>query len=184
MKTYFTTCQSIIGELLLSSDGEALTGLAMEIQRYAPLRTHAWIEAPELPLLERAVAQINQYFAGTLTSFDLPLAMHGTEFQRRVWDELTRIPFGHTISYGELAARLGNPKASRAVGLANGHNPVSIIVPCHRVIGASGSLTGYGGGLERKQTLLALEKGVLGGLGSTVGMESKQGVLALDETLS
>lgn len=158
MKTFYTTCQSPVGELLISSDGEALTGLAMEVQRHGPERSADWIEAPELPVLQRAVDQMELYFAGRLTVFDLPLAARGTDFQKSVWDELVRIPFGETISYGELATRIGNPSASRAVGLANGRNPIGIIVPCHRVIGAGGSLTGYGGGLERKQTLLEHEK--------------------------
>lgn len=104
--------------------------------------------------------QLSAYFAGELTAFDLPLHLEGTEFQRSVWDQLVRIPYGETWSYGELAGRLGKPNASRAVGLANGKNPVGIIVPCHRVIGASGGMTGYGGGLDRKVRLLAFESGV------------------------
>ncbi len=107
--------------------------------------------------LAPVVAQLQAYFAGELTDFDLPLQMHGTEFQRRVWAALCEIPYGETISYGELARWVGNPKASRAVGLANGRNPVAIVVPCHRVIGADGSLTGYGGGLDRKVWLLEHE---------------------------
>ncbi|MDB4948187.1 MAG: cysteine methyltransferase [Gemmatimonadetes bacterium] len=111
------------------------------------------------PVIDQTAA----YFAGERTEFDLPLAPRGTEFQRRVWSELRRIPFGATLSYRELAARLGSPEAVRAVGGANGRNPICIIVPCHRVIGADGSLTGYGGGIERKAKLLALEsaQGVL-----------------------
>ena len=96
------------------------------------------------------VVQLDEYFAGTRTAFDLPMTLEGTDFQRRVWAELCAIPYGETISYGELARRVGNPKASRAVGLANGRNPVAVIVPCHRVIAADGSLGGYGGGLDRK----------------------------------
>jgi methylated-DNA-[protein]-cysteine S-methyltransferase len=109
-----------------------------------------------MPLGE-AVRQLSEYFAGTRRTFHLPLRLQGTEFQQRVWRELTEIPYGETWSYGQLARRIGNPNASRAVGLANGRNPISILVPCHRVIGADGSLTGYGGGLERKQWLLAHE---------------------------
>ena len=105
--------------------------------------------------------QLDAYFAGELSEFDLPLAPHGTPFQRRVWDELSRIPFGETTSYSELARRLGDPKLVRAVGLANGRNPLAIVIPCHRVIGAGGSLTGYGGGLDRKRWLLDLEARVL-----------------------
>ncbi|MBW4718017.1 methylated-DNA--[protein]-cysteine S-methyltransferase [Saccharothrix sp. SC076] len=105
------------------------------------------------------VAQLEEFFAGKRTEFDLPLTMAGTPFQRTVWEELKAIPFGETVSYGELAARIGRPTASRAVGLANGKNPISIIVPCHRVVGSTGSLTGYGGGIERKRLLLAFETG-------------------------
>jgi methylated-DNA-[protein]-cysteine S-methyltransferase len=103
--------------------------------------------------------QLDEYFEGRRRAFDLALAPEGTPFQRRVWDELCRIPFGTTISYRELAARIGQPTATRAVGLANGRNPIAIVVPCHRVIGADGSLTGYGGGLDRKRYLLGLEQG-------------------------
>jgi methylated-DNA-[protein]-cysteine S-methyltransferase len=109
------------------------------------------------PLAGAVVAQLGEYFAGARRQFDLPLAPRGTDFQRAVWAELARIPFGHTISYGELARRLGKPAAVRAVGRANGQNPIPIVLPCHRVIGADGSLTGYGGGLDRKQALLRLE---------------------------
>ena len=103
--------------------------------------------------------QLEEYFAGTLRKFDIPLVMEGTEFQRRVWKSLETVPYGQTISYGELAQRIGAPKAARAVGLANGQNPIPIIVPCHRVIGSNGTLTGFGGGVENKRKLLALERG-------------------------
>jgi len=112
--------------------------------------------------LTATASQLEDYFAGSLTSFDLPLALVGTEFQRAVWAALLEIPYGATISYGELARRIGLPSASRAVGMANGRNPVSIVVPCHRVVGADGSLTGYGGGVNRKRFLLALEQRVSG----------------------
>jgi methylated-DNA-[protein]-cysteine S-methyltransferase len=114
------------------------------------------------PVLAAAVSQLRDYFAGTLTGFDLPLALEGTDFQRTVWAALQAIPYGARISYGELARRIGLPSASRAVGLANGRNPVSIVVPCHRVVGADGRLTGYGGGLDRKRFLLELEQRVTG----------------------
>ncbi|MDR3671218.1 MAG: methylated-DNA--[protein]-cysteine S-methyltransferase [Holophaga sp.] len=120
-------------------------GLALDPEPLAPVRR-----------------QLEEYFRGERRAFDLPLALRGTPFQLRVWAELQRIPYGATISYGELARRLGDPNLTRAVGAANGANPVSIIVPCHRVIGADGSLTGYGGGLENKRALLALEKGLRG----------------------
>ncbi|MBL6750347.1 MAG: methylated-DNA--[protein]-cysteine S-methyltransferase [Nevskia sp.] len=152
--TYYSLLPSPIGDLLLLSDGEHLTGLYMRNPRVADgcKRDDAGL-AP-------ARAELRAYFAGELREFAVPYALAGTPFQRRVWSELARIPYGTTISYGELARRLGDPKASRAVGLANGRNPVSIVVPCHRVIGADGSLTGYGGGIERKQWLLRHE-GVL-----------------------
>jgi methylated-DNA-[protein]-cysteine S-methyltransferase len=117
----------------------------------------AFGEEPQTPEARRLVCQLGEYFAGKRETFDVPMSMKGTPFQLAVWNELTRIPYGHTISYAELAFRIGKPSAVRAVGAANGANPIPVIVPCHRVIGANGSLTGYGGGIERKQWLLALE---------------------------
>jgi methylated-DNA-[protein]-cysteine S-methyltransferase len=114
----------------------------------------------DTPPLDEARRQLEAYFAGELREFDLPLAPEGSEFQLRVWEQLRAIPYGETISYGELARRVGDPAAARAVGLANGRNPLPVIVPCHRVIGADGALTGFGGGLERKRRLLELEAGV------------------------
>lgn len=113
---------------------------------------------PETPLLQEAARQLNAYFDGTLTDFDLPLLLEGTPFRMKCWQALRTIPYGETISYGEQARRIGNPKATRAVGGANHHNPISIIVPCHRVIGADGSLTGYGGGVDVKAWLLTHEQ--------------------------
>lgn len=113
----------------------------------------------ETPLLERAASQLREYFAGTRRKFDLPLAPAGTEFQKKVWQALLDIPYGETRSYSQIALAVGNPKAGRAVGMANNRNPISIIIPCHRVIGKDGSLVGYGGGLNRKESLLLLEKG-------------------------
>jgi len=115
-------------------------------------------EQGETPLIKKAAKQLDEYFKGKRNSFDLPLVLHGKEFQVKVWNALQKIPYGETRSYGEIAAITGNPKASRAVGMANNKNPVAIIVPCHRVIGSSGSLTGYAGGLDLKQKLLELEK--------------------------
>jgi methylated-DNA-[protein]-cysteine S-methyltransferase len=146
--TLYTTYPSPVGDLLLFGDGAALTGLYL---RGEPSGRRA--DEPFAAVCE----QLDAYFAGELDRFDVPLAPSGTEFQLRVWEELLRIPFGETISYGELAERIGNPRTVRAVGLANGRNPISIIVPCHRVIGADGSLVGYGGGLERKRWLLEHE---------------------------
>ena len=148
--------ESPIGRLLLTSDGSALTGLYMEPSRKAP-STEDWTQDVTVAPLSAAVRQLTEYFAGSRRAFDLPLRLQGTDFQRRVWRELTEIPYGKTWSYGELAKRIDSPSASRAVGLANGRNPISILVPCHRVIGADGSLTGYGGGLDRKRWLLAHE---------------------------
>jgi methylated-DNA-[protein]-cysteine S-methyltransferase len=148
--------ESPIGRLLLTSDGTALTGLYMEPSREAQ-STDGWAEDVTVAPLSATVRQLTEYFAGTRREFDLPLRLQGTTFQTRVWRELTEIPYGQTWSYGQLARRIDKPSASRAVGLANGRNPISILVPCHRVIGADGSLTGYGGGLERKRWLLAHE---------------------------
>jgi len=151
---------SPVGDLLLLSDGEALSGLYLDGARHA-----AEIPAgarPDDGALGEAANQLAEYFAGERFAFSLSVAPVGTEFQRRVWRALVAIPYGATCSYGEIAAEIGRPTASRAVGAANGRNPISIIVPCHRVIGASGSLTGYGGGLERKAILLDFERTTLG----------------------
>jgi methylated-DNA-[protein]-cysteine S-methyltransferase len=152
---FYTRVESPIGELLLVGDGHALHGLHMQEGRTAVSVDPEWRPA-DLPFAD-VREQLFEYFAGERLDFDVPLAMAGTPFQRRVWDALREIPYGETATYGELAERLGRPSASRAVGLANGRNPIAVIVPCHRVIGSDGSLTGYGGGLERKSFLLALE---------------------------
>ncbi|MFK0291163.1 methylated-DNA--[protein]-cysteine S-methyltransferase [Streptomyces sp. NPDC090442] len=147
-----------VGPLTLVADGTALSGLYMTDQRHRPPQeTFGTPADPTEPPFAETIAQLRAYFRGELTTFDLPLALHGTLFQRRVWAALCAIPYGRTVSYGQLAERLGNPTASRAVGLANGRNPIGIVVPCHRVVGANGSLTGYGGGLDRKRRLLAFE---------------------------
>lgn len=153
---------SPIGPLMLVADGAALACVYMTDHRHAPDEA-AFGPAdpgpgPQADVLAETERQLTEYFAGTRTEFDLPLAMPGTAFQQRVWAGLREIPYGETISYGELARRLGQPNASRAVGLANGRNPISIIVPCHRVVGSTGRLTGYGGGLDRKARLLDLER--------------------------
>ena len=155
----YTSVDSPIGELLLLSDGRALRGVHMQEGR-SPIAPPPGSEPSTEPFSE-ATVQLAEYFSGQRTVFDLPLVMDGTPFQQRVWGALQDIPYGTTISYGELARRVGQPTASRAVGLANGRNPIAIVVPCHRVIGADGTLTGYGGGLERKQFLLNLEIGAL-----------------------
>ncbi|MDR3418176.1 MAG: methylated-DNA--[protein]-cysteine S-methyltransferase [Nevskia sp.] len=154
---------SPIGPLSLYSDGQFITGLYMATGGDMDLSAADGADTQaqhENPLLREAQEQLRAYFAGELQTFDLPLLLQGTAFQQRVWQELRDITYGETISYRELAARVGQPKASRAVGLANGRNPISIVVPCHRVIGADGSLTGYGGGLPRKRWLLDHERGV------------------------
>jgi methylated-DNA-[protein]-cysteine S-methyltransferase len=153
-----TTVPSPIGPLrLVASDG-VLCGLYMETHRHRPDDTT--FGAPDDGPFGEVSAQLEAYFDGERTAFDLPLHLEGSEFQRRVWTALQAIPYGETWTYGELAAHVGSPGASRAVGLANGRNPISVVVPCHRVVGADGTLTGYGGGLERKRFLLALERGV------------------------
>jgi methylated-DNA-[protein]-cysteine S-methyltransferase len=154
--TYTTTIGSPVGPLLLTSDGTSLTRLLFDATP-----DPSWSTAP-CAVLDEAVRQLREYFAGERRDFDLPLEPAGTPFQLTVWDALRGIPYAETINYGQLAVRVGNPTASRAVGLANGRNPISIVVPCHRVIGANGSLTGYGGGLDRKRTLLDLERRTAG----------------------
>ncbi|MEU3894912.1 methylated-DNA--[protein]-cysteine S-methyltransferase [Streptomyces sp. NPDC045251] len=152
-----TVIDSPYGALTLVAEDGALCGLYMTDQRHRPPE-EAFGTADDGPFAETE-EQLTAYFAGELKEFTLDLRLNGTPFQRTVWDQLRKIPYGETRTYGELADALGNPAASRAVGLANGRNPIGIIVPCHRVIGASGSLTGYGGGLERKRRLLDFERG-------------------------
>ncbi|MEU9099751.1 methylated-DNA--[protein]-cysteine S-methyltransferase [Streptomyces sp. NPDC048361] len=158
MHIVHTVTDSPYGPLTLVATDGVLSRLSMENQRHRPPQETFGERADDGPFPE-VIHQLEAYFAGELTTFELDLKMAGTPFQQRVWHQLQQIPYGQTRSYGELAEALGSPKASRAVGLANGRNPVGIIVPCHRVIGANGSLTGYGGGLDRKQRLLAFERG-------------------------
>ncbi|MFJ8005991.1 methylated-DNA--[protein]-cysteine S-methyltransferase [Streptomyces fagopyri] len=152
-----TITDSPYGPLTLVADDGLLCGLYMVGQRHRPPQED--FGERDDSLLAEPKRQLAAYFAGGLEEFDVPMRLAGTPFQRSVWDQLVRIPYGEIRSYGELADALGNPKASRAVGLANGRNPVGIIVPCHRVVGADGSLTGYGGGLDRKRRLLDFERG-------------------------
>ncbi len=151
--------ESPVGRLLVAADADGLRYLLFEAGRSEVKPLPGWREDPSR--LVEVIRQLRAYFAGALRTFDLPLAPEGTPFQQRVWRELLAIPYGETTSYGELARRVGNPRASRAVGLANGSNPISIVIPCHRVIGSSGRLTGYGGGLRNKEWLLGLEQGRL-----------------------
>lgn len=162
MTTAYLTMPSPVGELLLTATDEGLTRVWFEEHRHGGPRSAEWRSAEEVGgaadrILRDAREQLDAYFAGERTTFDLPLAAAGTPFQERVWEALRSIPFGHTTSYGEIAIRMGEPKAVRAVGAANGRNPIPIIVPCHRVIGANGDLTGFGGGIERKRWLLEHE---------------------------
>ncbi|MFE6170729.1 methylated-DNA--[protein]-cysteine S-methyltransferase [Streptomyces sp. NPDC056464] len=150
-----TVIDSPYGPLTLVAEGGVLSGLYMTDQRHRPPEES--FGTRDESLFGAAEEQLKAYFAGELKEFTLELSLGGTPFQRRVWEQLRKIPYGETRSYGQLADALGNSGASRAVGLANGKNPIGIIVPCHRVVGASGSLTGYGGGLDRKQRLLDFE---------------------------
>jgi methylated-DNA-[protein]-cysteine S-methyltransferase len=156
---YSCVMGSPIGDLFLTSNGEALTGVHMGAHNNDRRATRE--DLRDTAVLAEARNQLRAYFEGELTEFDLPLAVEGTAFQKKAWKELRRIPYGETISYGEQARRMGQPSAVRAVGSANGRNPISIIIPCHRVIGANGALTGFGGGIDRKRALLELEARVL-----------------------
>jgi methylated-DNA-[protein]-cysteine S-methyltransferase len=155
MTTWTTIYASPIGPLTLYANEKGLSGLHFEGSRPPASGERA---EEDRGRFKRAIQQLDEYFAGEREIFDLPLALAGTPFQLSVWQALRTIPFGETWSYGELAKTIGNPKGMRAVGLANGRNPIAVIVPCHRVIGADGSLTGFGGGLPRKRFLLELEK--------------------------
>lgn len=152
MTEVWTTVPTPFGDLLLVAVDGALVKA-----HFPPFEPPDAPETPDDPVLVEARRQLSEHFAGERTDFDLPLAPPGTDFQRRVWEELRRIPYGTTATYGELAERLGDPRCVRAVGLANGRNPIAVVVPCHRVIGADGKLRGFAAGVDRKQRLLALE---------------------------
>lgn len=161
--TYYTWIESPVGDLLLTSNGQSLTGLYLKGQKHFPKvadpnMEDSWVNTPELEVLTQVQAQLTEYFTHKREAFDIPLAPQGTPFQKEVWQSLHQIPFGETSSYGALAQQLGKPGAARAVGAANGRNPISIIVPCHRVIASNGKMTGYAGGIDRKQWLLRHEK--------------------------
>jgi len=153
---FYTQTESPLGPLLLAADDAGLRQILFVNGRHPAEPDPFWKESRAA--LKETIRQLQAYFAGELENFDLQLAPEGTPFQLGVWRRLADIPYGETISYGELASRIGNPKASRAVGLANGSNPIPIVIPCHRVIGSNGKLTGYGGGLPIKEKLLALER--------------------------
>ncbi|MCK9994671.1 MAG: methylated-DNA--[protein]-cysteine S-methyltransferase [Candidatus Krumholzibacteria bacterium] len=154
---WYAELNSPLGKLTLESDGKALTRIRLPEEEWEEDPAINRVRKPDL--FKDAAAQLGAYFRGEAIDFDLELNPPGTPFQKMVWDLLREIPSGQTITYGELAIRTGNPKASRAVGAANGKNPIPIIIPCHRVIGSNGKLTGYAGGLEAKKKLLEIEKG-------------------------
>src|SRR3984885_4579519 len=156
---FYTWMESPTGKLLLAAEEAALRHIIFEDGRDPAQTRPEWrlASSGDAPLLGETIRQLRAWFAGELREFDLPLAPQGSAFNERVWRELCTIPYGETISYGELASRLGSPNASRAVGRANGANPIPIVIPCHRVIGSNGKLTGYSGGLPRKEFLLGLE---------------------------
>jgi len=165
MPTTFTRFPSPVGELILTASETALKAVFFPVRRNRSAPEAGWVEddgrGPAGALLAAVRRQLTEYFEGTRTTFDLPLDGTGSTFERRVWDLLRTIPYGATTSYGALARRLGDPRATRAVGAANGKNPIPIIVPCHRVLGVRGELTGFGGGLDRKRWLLEHEGALL-----------------------
>ena len=153
-----------LGTLIATAAGGALTGLYYEGERHAPAIRADWVEDSTATVFSECRRQIGEYLEGARKSFDLPLAPEGSEFQRRVWIEIARIPYGETLTYAELASRAGAPGSARAAGAATGRNPLSIVVPCHRVVGSDGSLTGYAGGVPRKKKLLQIEDARTGAL--------------------
>ncbi|MFJ7311773.1 methylated-DNA--[protein]-cysteine S-methyltransferase [Pseudomonas sp. NPDC098747] len=157
MSFTFITLPSPVGELKLVANGSRLAAILWENDRPNRVRLGPMTQAPDNPVLLKTARQLEEYFAGTRNCFDLELDFVGTDFQKQVWAALLTIPFGETRTYSQIAQQIGNPAAVRAVGAANGRNPISIVAPCHRVIGASGKLTGFAGGLEAKERLLRLE---------------------------
>jgi methylated-DNA-[protein]-cysteine S-methyltransferase len=153
----YTEFPSPLGRLLAVCNGDAVTGLHFETERHPPRRDAGWLRVENDPLLTVLRQQLDEYWAGRRRQFDVPMAPAGTAFQRAVWHAIAVVPYGEVISYGELARRVGSPRGMRAAGLATGHNPISIVVPCHRIVGSTGALTGYGGGLDRKVWLLRHE---------------------------
>ena len=160
MKSYTYLKTEMLGELLLVATSSHLVGVYFANQHNGPKISAAWKKDPAHPILKQAARELNEYLAGRRTDFSVPLAFDGTEFQREIWKQIARIPFGKTISYTELAQRVGAPKATRAAGTATGRNPLGVIIPCHRVVGKDGGLGGYAGGLDRKKSLLNIEASV------------------------
>jgi len=156
--TLWTRRATPLGAIRLVARGGRLAGVYFDGQKYDAREGPDWRDVPDDPLLREAARQVDAYFAGRLARFDLVLGPDGTPFQQRVWRAIAAVPTGTTITYGELAQRVGSPSAVRAAGAATGRNPLSIVVPCHRIVGAGGALTGYAGGLDRKRALLALER--------------------------
>ena len=153
----YSMLPSGIGDLMLVADGSALTGLYFAGCEHVPVASKSWLRNDRHPVLQMTAQQLEEYFAGKRTKFSVPLRLTGTEFQKKIWREIARIPHGQTITYSELADRAGASQAVRAAGTTTGRNPISIIVPCHRVVGKNGAMCGFAGGLERKRFLLALE---------------------------
>lgn len=154
---YYDTYESPHGRMLLVATDDGLSGVYFNRQKYFPAKDKQWLRAPNHASLKQAKRELGEYFAGKRTRFEVALVPDGTPFQRSVWKAISRVGFGKTITYGTLAAKAGRPGSARAAGAATGRNPIGIIVPCHRIVGANGSLTGYAGGLDRKRALLALE---------------------------
>jgi methylated-DNA-[protein]-cysteine S-methyltransferase len=155
---FFDRISTSLGTMVIASDGEAMTGAWFDGQRHQPPVDASWQERRGLAILRQAETELAEYFAGGRTTFSLPLSPAGTPFQRDVWRAIAGVPYGETIAYRDLAARIGRPGSIRAAGAATGRNPLSIVIPCHRIVGADGALTGYAGGIERKRTLLSLER--------------------------
>ena len=157
---YYDTYESPQGRMLLVATDDGIAGIYFERQKYFPRKDKEWRRAPDHAALKRAKRELGEYFAGRRTRFDVPLDPQGTAFQRKVWNAIVKVAYGRTLSYGELAKRAGQAGSARAAGAATGRNPIGIIVPCHRIMGANGALTGYAGGIGRKRALLALEAGM------------------------
>ncbi len=161
MTSYFILKTAVVGDLLLMASEAHLAGIYFADCAHAPVVRRDWVEDRRQGVIERAVGQLREYLEGERTSFSLPLGVEGTEFQRETWRQIARIPFGETMTYSRLAEKAGAATAIRAAGTATGRNPLSIVVPCHRVVGKNGGLGGYAGGLERKMRLLELERKAL-----------------------
>jgi methylated-DNA-[protein]-cysteine S-methyltransferase len=158
MNSYATLKTAQLGELILTANETKLTGIYFAGRKHVPAALNHWKCDPHHPVLKKAASELNEFLSGKRQDFTVPLGLDGTEFQHKIWQQLARIPFGQTITYGELARRAGRPKAVRAAGAACGQNPLAIIVPCHRVVAKTGALQGFAGGLEVKKWLLALEQ--------------------------